>query len=159
MKKFKTLLLLIALNLLPQLSFSQLVHLELGGAGLIYSVNLDSRFSSKTNLGFRVGLGIFQDDRTFFFAPIQINYVTAGEYGIEIGAGLTVVNSVQQLRNGGQLFSGIDDSGLYTSVTLAYRFQTTKPLNFRVGITTLLNADLTFPWSIFYPTLSVGHQF
>lgn|GEM_PF-5308049 len=38
MKNFKILFLLLVLNLLPQFSFSQLVHLELGGAGGVYSV-------------------------------------------------------------------------------------------------------------------------
>ena len=50
MGKSKIFLLVIVLNALPQFSFSQLVHLELGGAGFAYSVNIDFRFLEKRTL-------------------------------------------------------------------------------------------------------------
>lgn len=158
MKKLKLFFLIISINLLPKFAFSQLVHLELGGAGRIYSVNIDSRFSAKTNLGFRLGLGILPVEGYFLVAPLQINYVSAREYGFEIGTGFTLANSLTQLFNG-QQFSGHDDSAIYPTITLAYRFQTIKPLNFRVGITSFLTSGLDFPLNVFYPTLSIGYQF
>ena len=158
MKELKNLCLLIMLCLLSKVSFAQLVHLELGGAGAIYSVNYDNRFSSKTKLGFRIGLGILPVSGGILFVPAQINYVSRGTQGIEVGVGATGVNSIGQLLNG-RKFSGLDDSDWSPTITLAYRFQTKKSQTVRLGFTALTDFGLQFPWSIFMPTLSIGRQF
>lgn len=158
MKELRTLCLLITLSLLPKISFAQLVHVELGGAGAFYSVNYDTRFSAKTKLGFRIGLAIAPGNGAILVIPAQINYVSAGDHGIEVGVGATGFNSIGQLINGRQ-FSGLDDSGFTPTITLAYRFKTEKKFKFRAGFTALTDFGLGFPWSVFWPTLSIGRQF
>jgi hypothetical protein len=72
------------------------VYLEVGGAGIIYSVNYDGRFSKYENgLGMRIGLGGASVDGDGYVAvPVQVNYLAGakGQY-FEIGAGLTYVSS------------------------------------------------------------------
>jgi hypothetical protein len=53
------------------------VFLEVGGAGLVYSVNYDTRFSKKRNgWGGRIGISYFNDDsESGVLVPIQINYL------------------------------------------------------------------------------------
>ena len=125
---------------------------------MIYSVNYDTRFSAKTNLGFRIGLGLVPADGVFAFLPIQLNYVSSGKHSLELGAGITGRNSIGQLLNGRQ-FSGLDDAAIYQTITLAYRFKNTKRLKFRLGFTAMINADFDFPWHTFYPTISFGRPF
>lgn len=158
MKRLKIILFFISLNLLPQIVICQQVHVELGGAAGAYSVNYDTRFSLNSKLGFRVGLSVLPSDGVFLLVPLQLNYVSGREHGIEFGAGLTAINSIGQLLNG-QQFSGHDDAGVYPNITLAYRFKTTKSLKFRAGFTSLIGADFAPPLNFFWPTLSIGHQF
>lgn len=72
------------------------VFLEVGGAGIIYSVNYDGRFSKYENgLGMRVGIGGASVDGDGYFAvPVQVNYLAGakGQY-LEVGAGFTYVSS------------------------------------------------------------------
>ena len=92
MKVLKILILFLSFSFLPKISSAQLVHLELGGAGAIYSVNYDNRFSPKTKLRFRVGLGLLPIDGVFFVLPAQLNYVSSRDHGVEIGVGSTHAN-------------------------------------------------------------------
>lgn len=86
------------------------VFLEMNGAGLNYSINLDTRFNRGTQDGFgcRIGLGFDNHNYTLvdletltnqgidlakeYVLPIEINYIY-GKYrnGIEIGIGLSFV--------------------------------------------------------------------
>lgn len=126
----------------------------MGGAGAFYSVNYDNRFSAKTKLGYRVGLALVSGDGLFILTPIQINYVSSRDYGIEFGVGVTPYIPIRRKfpRSSG-------DAGLSPTITLAYRFKTKKLINFRAGFTTLTDAGLAFPLNIFWPTLSIGRQF
>ncbi len=87
-----------------------IVFLEMNGAGLNYSINLDARFNRGTQngLGCRIGFGFYSykydlfdletlttheaDLAKEFTLPIEVNYIY-GKYrnGIEIGIGLSVI--------------------------------------------------------------------
>ena len=141
MKTLKIILLFISLSGLHQIAYAQQVYVELGGAAGAYSINYDTRFSSKSKLGFRLGLSVLPTGNIILLAPLQLNYVSGREHGIEFGAGVTAINSIGQLFNGQQL-SGHDDAEVYPNISLAYRFKTAKSLKFRAGITALIGADV-----------------
>src|SRR5258705_10021122 len=78
------------------------IYFELGGAAVIYSFNIDSRFGPYENgLGFRLGVGGASWDGEGYVAfPIQLNYLagTKGKY-LEIGAGYTYANNLYIFNN------------------------------------------------------------
>lgn len=153
MKNIKILGLFFVFFILPKVGSSQLVYAELGGAGGAYSINYDTRFSAKTKLGFRVGFSFLPGFESFFYLPVQINYVSSGSHGIEVGVGVTVSNEVKRF------FARFGDDTLLQTVTLAYRFPTKKSFKFRLGFTSFTNAGAGSPGSLFWPTASIGYQF
>jgi hypothetical protein len=72
------------------------VYLEVGGPGILYSVNYDGRFGKFENgFGFRAGIGGASVDGDGYFAiPVQVNYLAGakGQY-LEVGGGFTYVSS------------------------------------------------------------------
>lgn len=68
------------------------LYLEVGGAGVIYSINYDRRFGRVENgWGFRLGAGGAGGNGTGYLAiPAQLNYLlgNSGNY-LELGAGAT----------------------------------------------------------------------
>lgn len=78
---------------------------ELGGPGILFSANFDTRFNkSRTGLGARVGLGFvsgyviadnsgfYQDPVSVVTFPVQLNYVFGKPNSVnalEVGAGVT----------------------------------------------------------------------
>ena len=75
------------------------IYAELGGSGILFSINFDSRFT-KSPLGFggRVGVGFVGDDnydytnQSVLTFPIQVNYIFGKPHSVhsfEVGAGLT----------------------------------------------------------------------
>ncbi|AGA78724.1 hypothetical protein Echvi_2477 [Echinicola vietnamensis DSM 17526] len=72
------------------------VYAELGGMGLVYSVNYDMRFhkDKMDGWGVRAGLGGYvYSDRSLFTLPVQLNKLFGKEnHFFEIGAGATLVN-------------------------------------------------------------------
>lgn len=72
------------------------VYVEVGGAGIIYSVNYDGRFGKYENgFGFRAGIGGASIDGAGYFAiPVQVNYLAGakGQY-LEVGAGFSYVSA------------------------------------------------------------------
>ncbi len=90
---------------------------ELGGPGVIFSVNFDSRFTkSNTGFGGRIGLGFLTQEetitsnggyntyrqRSIFTIPLQLNYVIGkpnSSHLIEVGAGATFFGKEISLYN------------------------------------------------------------
>ncbi|HEY4336631.1 MAG TPA: hypothetical protein VGM89_12055 [Puia sp.] len=128
----------------------QLIYGELGGAGLVFSVNYDARFQKRPDgLGWRLGVGYsFTTDPTFITVPFQLNYLVGrnGHY-FEVGAGVTYVDVSQIDPNDYySIFSGSDASNqkrslLLGTMSFGYRSQ---PLhggfNFRGGLIPIFGA-------------------
>lgn len=74
---------------------TQAVFLELGGAGLSYSINYDFRFDKTqiTSWGMRVGAsGYSVDQESLFTFPVQITRLFGkGKHYFEVGGGFTVM--------------------------------------------------------------------
>ena len=91
-------------------------YAELGGPGILFSANIDSRFkSSPFGWGFRAGLGFVTADeeisgpngieyetRSVITVPAQINYIFGKQTSVhtfEVGAGLTYVAKELDILN------------------------------------------------------------
>ena len=58
-------------------STTKSVYVELGGSGLVTSVNFDSRFKGSDGFGFRVGVGAIPlSSVTIVTIPVGLNYIT-----------------------------------------------------------------------------------
>ena len=135
------------------------VYAELGGAGVLFSANFDSRFKKGTDRGFgyRIGLGFgindFYDDdycpdgyyyssyktSSYLTIPLGINYVFGKKksaHAFEVGAGMTILTREVDLYNYD------DKSGkgyLIGHTSFMYR---RKPINggftWRIGFTPII---------------------
>lgn len=132
------------------------VYLEVGGAGIIYSVNYDGRFSKYENgLGMRVGIGGASVDGDGYFAvPVQVNYLAGakGQY-LEVGAGFTYVSASFT-----DFFDNTTSSGSTVAGNLALGFRKTpfgkKGITWRVAFTPFIKNG-------FIPSggASIGYRF
>jgi len=124
----------------------QTLFVELGGPGITYSANYDTRFFNQTDgLGGRIGLGYnFGGNIPTTTIPIGINYLS-GDYKrghfFEAGINETVVlaNFSSEYYNHDNGFFTTDNSGhqtlLLTSFTFGYRSQPVAGgFCFRAGI-------------------------
>jgi hypothetical protein len=109
-------------------------YAELGGPGILFSANYDSRFN-KTPFGFggRVGLGFVSADHddyingTYTFerttaltVPVQLNYIfgkTNSVHAFEVGAGFTYVSKQLDIFN----FYEEKKTNLYGTAAFMYR--------------------------------------
>ena len=135
------------------------VYLELGGLGLAYTVNYDSRLTKQEDgPGFRVGIGAlpFGDGNGggYVAVPAQINYLL-GKNGnfLELGAGASFISV-------SGLFQNVE-SGVVANTTIGYRKVSVgkKGLTWRIAFNPFIG-DLV-PNGGFYPWagISIGYRF
>lgn len=132
------------------------IYVELGGAGIIYSINYDGRFSKYENgLGMRIGIGGASVDGDGYMAiPVQVNYLAGakGQY-FEVGAGLTYVSA-----SFSDFFNDNSASASTVAGTMALGFRKTpfgkKGLTWRVAFTPFIKNG-------FIPSggVSIGYRF
>ena len=127
-----------------QVHRAQTVFIELGAAGLFYSINYDTRFSQQRNgLGGRLGLGWWHAlNTTFVTVPFQLNYlIGARSHFFEIGAGATY------MYLGSPYFGNplvghnlkVVNSTFVTTTTIGYRYQ---PFNGGLNVQASFNPSL-----------------
>ena len=131
-------------------------YAELGGPGVLMSINWDMRFKPNTRLGFgyRAGIGFsigdFVEDRgyyhdhvtrAYYTIPIGLNYILGkpnSPSAFEIGAGVTLLTRETSLFTYGE-----DKSGFVIG-HLAFMYRIT-PVNggfsFRVGFTPVIGTS------------------
>lgn len=117
----------------------QNAFIEMGGAGLFFSGNYDTRFSQQRDgLGGRLGLGWWHRvNTTFITVPFQFNYLVGGKSNFfEVGAGATYMYlSNTYFRNPiiGNNPMVVNTTVVATS-TIGYRYQPFKGgLNLRAS--------------------------
>ncbi len=138
---------------------SQAVYLELGGSGGYYTMNFDTRFTSKANgWGGRIGIGYFP---TLFgpggvtYVPLVINYLKGEKkHFLEVGAGATYLSFKGNFL-GIVSYAG---SGLIGNLAIGYRRVSDSGFTFRGGLTPLIGRYLD-PGSLFMPQVSFGYSF
>ncbi len=136
---------------------SQAVYLEVGGSGAIYSLNFDTRFSSKVNgLGGRIGFGI-----TPLFlggavttVPLVINYLKGEKkHFFEMGAGATYISVT------GAIFGLVEyESAVIANLAIGYRRVSESGFTFRAGLTPLIGKVVETS-GLLTPQVSLGYSF
>jgi len=137
---------------------AQNVYVELGGPGLLFSANYDTRFSNRRDgMGGRIGAGyISVDGNSLFTLPIQANYLLGkqGKY-FEIGLGATFVSTDGNSRD--EFLSFDDTSNVIGTMTFGYRYQPVNGgFNFRASINPVFNSSNFVPY---FAGISFGYTF
>ncbi len=141
---------------------AQNVFVELGGQGLLFTANYDTRFSNKRNgIGGRAGIGYLAVDGDHLTTvPIGLNYLLGkGKNFFEIGLGATLVSLGS--NNGDFFFSNDNgnnsESTVIGTMSFSYRLQPIDSgFSLRAGLTPIFNADGFIPY---YAGLSLGYTF
>ncbi len=151
-----------------QMSF----YAELGGPGMLFSANIDGRFT-KSQLGFggRVGLGFVQSDtyynntgnyKTHSVAtfPLQLNYIfgkPSSPNTFEVGAGVTFTGRKIDLFN--NFYDGTNPevlSAVFGTASFMYRRQPKDGgFSWRIGFTPIIGKGYIQPSA----GASVGYNF
>jgi hypothetical protein len=144
-------------------------YAELGGPGILFSANVDTRFT-KSSLGWggRFGLGFVTADeeivigsnynyelRSVVTVPAQVNYIFGkgdSPHTFEVGAGLTYVGKKLDIFN----FYDDKKTNLFGSASFMYRRQPLKGgFTWRIGFTPLIAKGYIQPSG----GVSVGYSF
>jgi hypothetical protein len=145
-------------------------YAELGGVGILFSANIDTRFKpGRLGWGGRIGLGFvsgyiqsnpdpytgYENPSSVVTFPLQLNYVFGkgtSPHTFEVGAGLTIAGRKIDIFN----FYGQDSSSVFGSASFMYRRQ---PVNggfsWRIGFTPLIAKGYIQPTG----GVSVGYNF
>jgi hypothetical protein len=136
---------------------TQNIFVELGGQGLLFTVNYDSRFSKKRDgIGGRVGIGYIAEGGDYATTvPLSLNYLLGkGKHFFEMGLGATI------LSTGGTDESFLFDennSNLIGTMSFSYRLQPVdRGFSLRAGLTPVFNKNFFIPY---YAGLSLGYTF
>ena len=136
------------------------IFLELGGNGLLYSVNYDYKLADHVSVragGMYVGARVRSADvrGSIMVVPLMANYLLgSGSSRLELGVGVTLARIAGDVGDSEGPFS---ESGLgsFTS-TIGYRLQPRDGgFLFRIGFTPHFNGDSIEPWA----GLSLGATF
>ena len=137
------------------------VYIELGGAGLLYSVNYDRHVFGRWHL--RAGYSTlgsdfwFGDNGRTHLVPLQFVFVSQTEHAFELGAGLTLVWQSNDPDPLGQPTS--DFGAMIPSFTAGYRYQPRdQGFLFRIGFTPFVGYDNTLR-ILPYGGISFGYAF
>ena len=138
-------------------SRAQNVFVEVGGQGLLFTANYDTRFGNRRDgIGGRAGIGYISiDGDNATTVPLSLNYLLGkGNKFFEIGLGATL------LATGGDEDSFIFDdneSNVVGTMSFSYRVQPVDSgFSFRAGLTPIFNKDFFLPY---FAGLSLGYTF
>jgi hypothetical protein len=136
---------------------AQNIFVELGGQGILFTANYDSRFSNRRDgLGGRIGIGyIAEGGDNATTVPVALNYLLGkGKHFFEMGLGASL------LVTGGDDESFLFDknqSNVIGTMSFSYRLQPVdQGFSFRAGLTPIFNKDFFIPY---YAGLSLGYSF
>jgi len=137
---------------------AQNVFVEVGGQGLLFTANYDSRFSNRRDgLGGRVGIGYLSEGGdNITTIPVSLNYLlgNGGKHFFEIGLGANI------LATGGNdesIFFDDNSSNVVGTMSFSYRLQPVNTgFSFRAGLTPVFSGDFFMPY---YGGLSLGYSF
>jgi hypothetical protein len=130
---------------------AQNFFVEIGGQGLLFTANYDTRFKKARNgLGGRVGIGYFAaDGDNITTVPLSLNYLLGKDKHLfEIGLGATFGNAT--------LF-GSNENNVFGTMSFTYRVQPVDSgFSFRAGLTPIFSGDFFIPY---FGGLSIGYSF
>jgi hypothetical protein len=136
---------------------AQNVFVEIGGQGLLFTANYDTRFSNKrSGLGGRAGIGYMSlDGENVTTIPVSLNYLLGnGNHFFEIGLGATFIGSSDDTPI---LFTDNSEGKVMGTMSFSYRLQPANSgFSFRAGLTPIFNSRNFIPY---YAGLSLGYSF
>jgi hypothetical protein len=126
-------------------------YAELGGPGILFSANFDSRFStSNLGVGGRIGLGFVTDDfgdnnsyqpKSIFTLPFQLNYIFGkpnSVHSFEVGAGATFVGKKIDIFS----YDDTHRQSVFGTASFMYRRQPQDGgFSWRIGFTPILSGS------------------
>jgi hypothetical protein len=143
-------------------SRAQNAFVEIGGQGLLFTANYDSRFGNRRNgLGGRIGVGyIAADGSNATTIPVALNYLlgNSGKHFFEIGLGATIIAA----KVDGSFFFEDDNvvernSNVIGTMSFSYRLQpVNNGFSLRAGLTPIFNGDFFLPY---FAGVSIGYTF
>ena len=164
------LILLLTLSTTFAQAQSNNVFVELGGNGILYSINYDRMITRKISV--RAGWGPFALYSTdglgnsgkviVHFVPVLANLLLGGDHKLEIGGGVTFVKVNGTINFAGKSYDG-SESGTVQTVLLGYRYQKADAPGFlfRVSITPIRIPTSASSKATFFPWggVSLGYSF
>jgi hypothetical protein len=148
----------------------QSFYAELGGPGILFSANFDTRFKkSRTGLGARIGLGfvsgyIVENNSTYGYLgnpvsvvtfPLQLNYIFGKPNSVnafEVGAGVTIAGRKLDVFD----FYDENSTSIFGTASFMYRrMPKDGGFSWRVGFTPLISNGYIQPLG----GVSVGYNF
>jgi hypothetical protein len=134
----------------------QAVYAELGGRGVVYSLNYDRRFRSVDGLGASAGICVFHviDISSVFSLPTSVYYLIGKNNNyLELGAGTTFLVKYSGVS------MEIHNIDLVLNFTAGYRYQKKRGFIFRAGLTPLISVKNGLSGLPFWLGVSFGHAF
>lgn len=136
----------------PQLEAKNAVYIEIGGNGLLYTLNYDYRlnpdWAARAGIMYASGDGV-----SLTLVPLTANYLYGTKHNLEIGAGITYF---AVSASGDDEFMGIGASTVAFTTNVGYRYQSLDGgFVFRAGIAPIFTEFGTFPM----PGVSFGYGF
>jgi hypothetical protein len=142
---------ILSLNALAQDSSKKNeIFLELGGNGLVGSVNYARQLTKKPGLELRAGLGAY-GAKPYLTIPVSLNYLIGlgGQHSflnVGIGATYTKADVTYGLRY--ELAEGAiyrKSEAVSFVPSFGYRYYTTKDFSWRINFTPVINRHAFFP--------------
>lgn len=142
---------------------------ELGGPGILFSANIDTRFK-KSPLGFggRIGVGFLSVDdfttsgyyarRSVFTLPVQLNYIFGkanSVHAFEVGAGATFTSKKIDII---YFYDGNNSTGTNVMATASFMYRRLPHeggFSWRIGFVPIFASENIFPSG----AVSVGYNF
>lgn len=136
---------------------AQNIFVELGGQGLLFTANYDTRFSNRRDgLGGRAGIGyVAIDGDNATTVPLSLNYLLGkGKHFFEMGLGATLIATG---GNENSIVFNDNQSNIIGTMSFSYRLQPSDGgFSLRAGLTPVFNKDFFIPY---YAGLSLGYSF
>lgn len=136
---------------------AQNIFVQLGGPGLLLSLNYDTRFVNRHDgIGATFGAGYVSiSDNSLLTIPVQLNYLLGkNSRYFELGVGATYISSKGDKRD----FLSLNDAkSTIGTMTIGYRFQPEDGgFNYKASLTPLFNSSTFFP---FFGGVAIGYTF
>lgn len=135
---------------------AQNVFVEIGGQGVLFTANYDTRFSNtRDGLGGRAGIGYLSiEGENVTTVPVSLNYLLGkGKHFFEVGLGATFVGA----SDGTGILLNDSAGAVLGTMSFSYRLQPVDSgFSFRAGLTPIFNSSNFIPY---FGGLSLGYSF
>lgn len=160
----KKITILLIFTICSTLSFAQTtfkkntIFGELGGNGLLASINYERQLTSTPGFGVRLGFGFYGVQPTHLTVPVGINYLVPLKKNnsfLDIGLGLTFTSANVRLVLASD--NGTVDNTTQVNVipSIGFRRHTSKNIMWRIALTPVINNNGLIPLLGF----ALGKQF